>query len=103
MSAAYLTRGEGAVREIDASSYQQPPQQADEDYRYFIPRHIIWLNAGENLEQINKIKQSLMNYGALASVISYDADHIDFLYNHYQPPSSDELPNLAITIVGWDD
>jgi|AntRauTorckE6833_2_1112554.scaffolds.fasta_scaffold14095_1 C1A family cysteine protease len=103
MAAAYLTRGEGAVREIDASSYQQPPQQADEDYHYFIPRHIIWLNAGENLEQINKIKQSLMNYGALASVISYDADYIDFLYNHYQPPSSDELPNLAITIVGWDD
>lgn len=103
MAAAYLTRGEGAVREIDASSYQQPPQQVSEDYHYFLPRHIIWLKAGEELENINRIKHSLMNHGAVASVIAYDVDYIDFLYNHYQPPDSDEEPNQAVTIIGWDD
>lgn len=102
-AAAYLSRGDGAVREQDGQSYAQPPQQVDEDFHYFIPRHIIWLDAGEDLEHINLIKHSIMNYGAVASAIAYDADYIDFLYNHYQPPSSQEEPNQAITVIGWDD
>ncbi len=103
MASAYMVRGEGAVRQQDASSYSQPPQQVSSQYHYFHPRHIVWLNAGEDLENINQIKQSIMNHGAVASVIAYDDDYIDFVYNHYQPPDTDDNPNLGITIIGWDD
>lgn len=103
MAAAYLMRGSGAVRQVDASSYSQPPQQMNSQYHYFHPRHIVWLNAGEELEHIDQIKQSIMNHGAVASVIAYDNDYIDFVYNHYQPPDTDDEPNLGITIIGWDD
>ncbi len=103
MASAYLVRGAGAVRQQDASSYSQPPQLSSNQYHYFHPRHIVWLNAGEELEHINQIKQSIMNHGAVASVIAYDNDYIDFVYNHYQPPDTDDEPNLGIAIVGWDD
>lgn len=103
MASAYLTRGTGAVRNEDGQSFENPPEQYNMEYHLFRPRHIVWLNAGEDLENINEIKQAIKNHGAIGSCIAYDEDFIDWQYNHYQPPESDEEPNHAVTIIGWND
>ena len=103
MASAYLTRGSGAVREQDGQSFESPPQMSNTDYHYFRPRHIAWLNAGEDLENISEIKHAVKNHGGVATCIAYDEGFIDWQYNHYQPPENEEEPNHAVTIIGWDD
>ncbi len=103
LASAYLTRGSGAVREEDGQSFESPPQMSNSGYHYFRPRHIAWLNAGEDLENINEIKHAIKDHGGVATCISYDDNFIDWQYNHYQPPENTEEPNHAVTIIGWDD
>ncbi|MEA3504851.1 MAG: C1 family peptidase, partial [Bacteroidota bacterium] len=103
MAAAYINRGSGVVREIDASSYNEPPLQFSEDYHYLYSRDIIWFNVGKSLEKIEPLKRAIINHGAVVTNIAYDNDFIDDYYNFYQPPIDDEEPNHAITIIGWDD
>ncbi len=101
VAAAYLSRGEGAVRDIDGQSFDDPPLRFDSSYHYFYPHDIEWYTAGPNLETIDTIKQKLMTYGAMATCMC--VGNYWWGYTHYQPPSSTEEPNHSITIVGWDD
>jgi len=104
VASAYLTRGEGAVRDFDAQSYDNPPERADDSYHYFVPRDIEWLTAGEDLSTIDDIKHALMNHGVVATCMDYDAAFIDMQsLIHYQPATADGDPNHSIGIVGWDD
>lgn len=103
VSTAYLSRLEGAVRDIDGQSYTNPPIRWDENYNYYYPRNVEWFTIDDELNGIDEIKQRLMDEGAIATCMCYDYSFIDYSYNHYQPSNSSYLPNHSVTIIGWDD
>ena len=102
VTAAYTSRGEGAVREIDGQSFSTPPLRYDTSFHIFYPRHIEWFTVGQYLERIDTLKRAIMTYGALGTCMCVGGFMIGDSM-HYQPPSNPADPNHAIAIVGWDD
>ncbi len=102
VASAYLTRGEGTVRDQDGQSYDEPPLRDDSSYHYFSPRDIEWYTAGPNLDHIDLIKTKLMGKGAIATCMYYD-DALMYNNTFFQPPTWEEDPNHSVTIIGWDD
>ena len=106
VAAAYLTRGEGAVRNIDGQSYYEPPPRWEASFHYYYPRHIEWYIVGPGLASIQTIKDAVREVGVVSTCMCYDSEFIDTIGGekiHYQPPTTTELPNHAIAIVGWHD
>ncbi|NOZ60879.1 MAG: T9SS type A sorting domain-containing protein [Calditrichaeota bacterium] len=103
VAAAYLSRGDGAVREQDGQSYSSPPDYSNQSFHYFYPWEIIWENTDSDLRNIEKIKQDVKNYGAVGSCMYYSSSFLNSDFEHYQPESDNHEPNHSIAIVGWND
>lgn len=102
VSTAYLSRAEGAVRDIDGQSYNTAPARDDPSYHRFYPRTVEWFTMDADLNGIDVIKTKIMENGVLAICMCYSGAYISGGI-HYQPPSSSELPNHSISVIGWDD
>lgn len=111
VTSAYITRGEGAVYSPDANDnteyddnwFDDPPDRFDTSYSLYYPRHIEWMVVGENLENIDAVKNRIMDEGVIGTCMCYSSSFINGEYEHYQPPTSTQDPNHAIAIIGWDD
>jgi C1A family cysteine protease len=113
VTTAYITRGDGVVyylgandnTELDDTWFELPPNRRDTDYLLFYPRDVEWYNAGEDLSNMDTIKQALMTHGAIATCFCVQEAFFspNNGWTHYQPPNSSLPPNHSVAIIGWDD
>jgi len=107
VASAYLSRGEGAFLDRDGQNYCEPPPRynlSHHRYERFYPRDIEWYIAGSNLNNIDTIKNKIMENGAIGTCMLYNTLYTDEEnYTHYQPPDTNGSGNHAISIIGWDD
>lgn len=102
MSAAYLTRLGGPVREID-DPYINESAPVNKPVYYYV-RDIEWYSAGDDLSRIGDIKSALQGYGAVSTSIYWYGLYFNSSKGSYYQPVADVNPaNHSVTIVGWDD
>ena len=103
VATAYLSRLAGAVRDVDGQSFYSPPTFYDTGFHYYYPMDVEWYTMGPDLQNLDLIKQKIIDHGVLATCMCYDGNFINNEFEHYQPPSSDLEPNHSVAIIGWND
>jgi len=108
ITSAYVTRGEGAVREIDApyDEIDTPCPRNTPDYHHYYANDVEWFVAGYDLSNINTIKNKLMEEGVIGTAFCVSSQYLydyEEYYVHYQPTDTTPDPNHAVAIIGWDD
>jgi len=97
LATAYTSRG-GAVRDVDGQSFNSAPALFKDTYHYFYPRDVVWLSS------VEEIKQAITDYGVIGTSLTWSNSYYSSSKNtFYQPPTSTEDPNHAVSMVGWDD
>ncbi|MEA3500787.1 MAG: lectin like domain-containing protein [Candidatus Marinimicrobia bacterium] len=102
VSTAYLSRGEGAVRDIDGQSFDTAPKRDSASYHYYYPRNVEWYIIDSALTNIDTVKRAIMEHGVLATCYYSNSSFYDGNI-FYQPDSDSNDPNHSVAIVGWDD
>ena len=105
VASAYFSRGDGAVLHPYAESFETPYSKNDPYYMHFYPRTIEWISISEDLSDIDKIKNVIMEQGAVGTCMYYANEFFDDSTNgsFYQPLEDSNDPNHSIAIVGWND
>ncbi len=104
IAAAYLARGAGAVRKVDAQSFEKPPAQMNASYHSFYVGNIEWFSATTDLTGIDRIKNAIASQGVIGTALTWSSSFYSAqLKSFYQPHSNPREPNHAVAIVGWDD
>ncbi len=112
VTSAYISRGEGTIfseaanddSEKDDEWYNTPPDRQDASYDMYYVRDIEWYSAGVSLDNMDVIKNAVMNYGVVGTCLFWGGGYYNSgLDSHYQPPADGRDPNHAVAIVGWDD
>ncbi len=102
VSTAYLSRGEGAIRDIDGQSYEPNPARDSSSYRCYYPRNVEWFVVDSALTNIDTVKRAIMKHGVLATCYYSNTNLYDGNI-HYQPYSDINDPNHSVAIIGWND
>lgn len=71
VATAYLSRGEGAVRESDGQPYSTPSMRHSTSYHTYYPRHVEWFVDDQSLSNMSAIKRAIMNHGAIGTCMFY--------------------------------
>ncbi|MBN2415704.1 T9SS type A sorting domain-containing protein [bacterium] len=104
VTSAYISRGEGPVREIDGQSFETAPERSLPSYHIYYVPEILWFTNPDNTVRVPQIKRAIMDHGVVGTCMYFAGVYYNSVYNsHYQPPSTIDDPNHAIAIVGWDD
>ncbi len=112
VTAAYISRGESAVFSVEANDaterdlpwYNSAPLRFDPSYQLFYPRHIEWYSVGDDLENIDIVKQKIIDHGVMGTCLYWGGGFYSYTTRtHYQPSSDANDPNHAVAIIGWDD
>jgi C1A family cysteine protease len=102
VATAYLSRSLGAVRDLDGQSFSQAPPAGDPSFHHYYPADVEWHTAGDDLASLDRIKQAVMEHGALATCYCASSSYMEN-FIQYQPPYSSDPPNHSVAIIGWDD
>lgn len=103
VTTAYISRLDGTVREVDGQNYDSPKPLFDTSYHFYYPMDVEWYTMGPDLQNIDLLKQKVIDYGVMAICICYSGSFINYEYEHYQPPTDWQEPNHSVAIIGWDD